>query len=113
MCDAVENYYLHIIYLITQLDQGKDKFISKCTPLLIKSWTATKVFSIPESELLALVTLIKTGNSVLDILQKAKLKISIDELYFVSDCTCAILWIRSFRVQFEKRVQCLISKGHT
>ena len=113
MCDAGDNYYSHVIYLITQLDQKEDKTISKCTPLLIKSWTATKGFSTPETELLALVTLIKTGNSILDILQKAQIKISIDEMYFVSDSTCAILWMRSFRVQFEKRVQCLISKGQT
>ena len=79
MCDAGENYYSHVIYLVTQLQVNykSKEIISKCTPLLIKSWTVTKGFSIPETELLALVTLIKTGNSILDILWKAKIKVYI------------------------------------
>ena len=52
MCDAGESYYSHIIYLVTQFGKEEDKtFICKCTPLLIKSWTAPKGFSIPETEL--------------------------------------------------------------
>ena len=112
MSDSGEQYYAHIVLLVTQLgDKNNNTFQSNSTFLMKKSWITPKGFSIPEAELLSLVTLLKTGGKIKTQLEEVGISINKEHIYFLTDSSCAILWLRSISVQFEKRVQCLISKG--
>ena len=112
MSDTGENYYAHIILLVTQLgDKHNKTFHSKNTFPLKKSWITPKGFSTPEAELLSLVTLLKSGGSIKTQLEEVGIQIRKEHIYFLIDSSCSLLWVCSIRVQFEKRIQCLISKG--
>ena len=81
---------------MTQLGhKGDPDFFSKVIPLINKSWVTPRTFSIPEAELLDLILLIKSGNTIYDILYKTGISLTIDNLYFCTDSSTAMLWLRS------------------